>query len=133
MIRIMKFFEKLRHKQEKINEIIPPGFEFNPELDQILRELSKAYSAQSGIYLDGYPGGEDKEEYERVTKKVSEFESDESLRKKIESYLKSYRDLYAERGWEEEYLRGGWSPAYIPGHISHMLRILEGFKKRKGE
>lgn len=133
MIKIMKFFEKFRHQQEKSNEIIPPGFEFNPELDQVLRELSKAYSAQSGIYLDGYPEGEDKEEYERVTKKVYEFESDESLRNKLESYLRPYRDLYAERGWEEEYLQGGWSPAYIPGHISHMLRILEGFKKRKGE
>lgn len=124
----MKFFEKFRPKQEKTNEIIPPGFEFNPELDQILRELSKAYSTQSGIYLDGYPEGEDKEEYERVTKKVNEFESGESLRSKLGNYLKPYRELYAERGWEKEYLQGGWSPAYIPGHISHMLRILEGLK-----
>ena len=133
MITNMKFFEKFRpKKEEKLKEEIPLGFEFNPELDIILQELSKAYSAQSGIYLDGYPEGEDKEEYDQATKKINEFESDESLRNKLESYLKPYRELYAERGWEEEYLQGGWSPAYISGHISHMLRILEGFK-RKGK
>ena len=133
MLRIVKFFEKFGKKEEeKSKEIVPPGFEFNPELDRILRELSKAYSAQSGIYLDGYPEGEDKEEYNQVTKRVNEFESDESLKSKLESYLKPYRDLYAERGWEEEYLQRGWNPAYIPGHISHILRIFESFR-RKGK
>ena len=133
MIRIMKLFEKFSSREEKSNEIIPPGFEFNPELDKILQELSKAYSSQSGIYLDGYPEGEDKEEYKQATNKVNEFESEQSLRSNLENYLKPYRDLYAERGWEKEYLHGGWSPAHIPGHISHMLRILEGLKKQKGE
>ena len=133
IIRIMKFLERFRQKkkEEQPKEEIPPGFEFNPELDSILQELSKAYSVQSGIYLDGYSEGEDKEEYNRVTNKVNEFESDESLRNKVGSYLKPYRDLYVERGWEEKYLQGGWSPAYIPDHISHMLRILESFRRKE--
>jgi len=46
MITNMKFFEKFRpKKEEKLKEEIPLGFEFNPELDIILQELSKAYSA----------------------------------------------------------------------------------------
>ena len=132
MLRIMKLFERFTKKEES-KEIVPSGFEFNPELDHILRELSKAYSAQSGIYLDGYPEGEDKEEYDQATKKINEFKTNQGLKNKIESYLRPYRQLYAEReGWEEEYLQGGWSPAYIPSHISHLLRVLESLKK-KGE